>query len=210
MVMDARDNDYSIYFKRYSVNIVIERRCAVKYPNYAFVLVGDCRVGKTTLASVVVKKMRLRILIIASLTTRAPRDENDKRFSTCISTKRFEEKITSGDFAEFVRIGEHYYGHEQAQLEHVLRSRHGICDATQQGVNELLRRGYNVKPIRIIGKNHEHIQRSFYEKYPDRKDGDSRYNVIPVPYSCTIVNNFTLGGLQIAAQELVAFVRRHK
>lgn len=182
----------------------------MRYPNYAFMLVGDCRVGKTTLADIISHKMKMRVLIIRSLTTRAPREESDARFYTHISMKRFEEKIANEDLAECVRYGENYYGYERAQLEHVLRSRHGICVATQEGANELLKLGYNVKPVRIIGKNNEHIQRPFYAAHPERKADDERRNMIPVPYAHILVNDFTPGGLKKAVRELIAFIRKHK
>lgn len=188
---------------------------SVRDPNYIFVLIGDCRVGKTTLLGIAATELKMRIRIIKSVTTREPRNESDKRDYIHISKRSFEEKIGSGDFAECVRYppeGENwnYYGYERAYLENTLRQRHGICIATQEGALALMEQGYKVKPTRIIGKGNKEIQDAFYEQYPERKAEDEQRNVIEIPYALTIVNDFAPGGLEKAAKELCTFIRRHK
>lgn len=113
-------------------------------------LIGNCKIGKpfivsapagtgkTTLVNMLVSKFPC-IIASVSFTTRKPRDgEVDGVHYNFISQKEFDDKIASGDFLEYVRLYDEYYGTSRSWVEEKLNlGQHVVLVIDTQGAASL-------------------------------------------------------------------------
>lgn len=94
--------------------------------------------GKTTLCARLLDEFHNLKLSISS-TTRAPRgDEKNGLAYWFISVAEFEKKIADGDFAEWAKVHDNYYGTSKTTLEkYFTQSQAVLLDIDVQGARQL-------------------------------------------------------------------------
>jgi guanylate kinase len=99
-----------------------------------FVVSGPSGVGKSTIIRGALEtdpELRLSV----SSTTRAPREgEQEGRDYHFIDRAEFERMIEAGEFLEWARVYDHYYGTSRANVERILAGgHHAVLDIDTQG-----------------------------------------------------------------------------
>ena len=78
---------------------------------YILLLSGPSGAGKSTLLSKLLEDLKDELYFSVSYTTRAPREkEKDGINYNFISKDSFEKKIQNGDFLEYAKVHDNYYG----------------------------------------------------------------------------------------------------
>ncbi len=105
----------------------------------AFVLSGPSGAGKTTLVDMLCKEFDC-IERSISFTTRAPRaSEREGIDYNFITKEEFEEKIEKGDFLEYAKVFDHYYGTSKSFVEAQKdKGKHVILVIDTQGAMQLM------------------------------------------------------------------------
>ena len=103
-----------------------------------FVLSAPAGTGKTTLAQILKKEFEC-VASSTSYTTRAMRfDEKNGVDYHFISKEGFESKIVKGDFLEYSRVFEHYYGTDRKFVENLQRKgKHVLLVIDTQGAMKI-------------------------------------------------------------------------
>lgn len=106
-----------------------------------FVLSAPAGTGKTTLVKMLTDEFS-NIKKSTSCTTRMPRPrEKDGVDYFYIDRQTFEKKISEGDFLEYAKVFEHYYGTSKSFVEHELASGHHIFLVIDtQGAKQLMKK----------------------------------------------------------------------
>ena len=108
-------------------------------PGLAFVVSGPSAAGKTTLVAMLCNEFKC-VEKSVSFTTRPPRPAEipgvDYNF---ISTAEFEEMIRSGDFLEYAKVFDHYYGTSKNLVDtQKKKGNHVILVIDTQGAIQLM------------------------------------------------------------------------
>lgn len=104
-----------------------------------FVVSAPAGTGKTTLVRMLLEEFN-RVVESISFTTRAPRpDEIAGRDYHFISPQEFENKIAEGEFLEFAKVFDHYYGTSKHFVESEQNlGKHVILVIDTQGALQLM------------------------------------------------------------------------
>jgi len=105
----------------------------------AFVISAPAGTGKTTLVRMLCQRYDC-IVDSVSYTTRKPRkNEVAGRDYHFISTQEFEKKIAEGEFLEYAKVFDHYYGTSRTLVEQKLASgKHVALVIDTQGALQLM------------------------------------------------------------------------
>ncbi len=108
-------------------------------PGLAFVISGPSAAGKTTLVGMLCNEFNC-IEKSISFTTRAPRSTETSGVDyNFISAAEFEEKIQNGDFLEYAKVFDHYYGTSKSFVEEQKKKgKHVILVIDTQGAIQLM------------------------------------------------------------------------
>lgn len=103
-----------------------------------FVVSAPAGTGKTTLVRMLIEEFP-RVVESISFTTRSPRpNEIPGRDYHFITPAEFEKKIAEGEFLEYARVFDHYYGTSSKQLEaQRLKGKHVVLVIDTQGALQL-------------------------------------------------------------------------
>ena len=106
-----------------------------------FIISGPSGTGKSTIIEALLKK-RPELRYSISYTTRPPRgNEKDGEDYYFISKNAFEERMRSGDFAEWAEVHGHFYGTSAAYIEKTLaKGKDILLDIDIVGARKLLGR----------------------------------------------------------------------
>ena len=127
--------------------------------NIMVILSSPSGVGKTTLTKKLQQKYQT-FKISVSHTTRSPRSNEvngvDYHF---VSHQKFEELIKKGEFYEYAKIFENFYGTSKKKVDETLKTNDIIFDIDWQGTKQLSR-FKNLKLIKIylITDNKEELR----------------------------------------------------
>jgi guanylate kinase len=110
------------------------------YPR-VFVVSGPSGAGKTSILKAVRNRMPAMRMSV-SFTTRPPRPgEIHGRDYFFVTREEFEERIAQGDFLEWARVYENYYGTSLRAIRDILASRvHALLDIDTQGAKSIRER----------------------------------------------------------------------
>ncbi len=109
--------------------------------NKLFVFSGASGVGKSTVLKVVMEA-RPDLRFSVSATTRAPREGEEEGVSYYFVTEQvFKDMIARGEFLEYNRHNDNYYGTPWPQLAEKLEHNHAALDIEPNGA-------FNVKSVR--------------------------------------------------------------
>lgn len=105
----------------------------------AFVISAPAGTGKTTLVRMLCKK-HPSVVSSVSYTTRAPRrNETPGKDYHFISHKEFEKKIEEGEFLEYAKVFDHYYGTSRKFVEsQQAEGKHVVLVIDTQGAIQLM------------------------------------------------------------------------
>lgn len=112
---------------------------SVKRKGHLFVVSAPSGTGKTTLCREMLRQFE-RLIFSISFTTRQPRP-NEKHGVDYffISVERFKEGITSGQWAEYARVYDNYYGTSKEFLQHhLLKGNDVLLDIDVQGADQIV------------------------------------------------------------------------
>ena len=106
-----------------------------------FVVSAPAGTGKTTLVRMLCEEFDC-VHESISFTTRAPRaNEVVDRDYHFIGREEFERKIADGDFLEYARVFDHYYGTSKSEVDsHLNEGRHVVLVIDTQGALQLMER----------------------------------------------------------------------
>jgi guanylate kinase len=104
-----------------------------------FIVSAPAGTGKTTLVQMLAKEFDC-VASSVSMTTREPRQGEVQGVDyDFLTRKEFEEKITAGDFLEYVELYGHYYGTSKKKVEELRnRGKHVILTIDTQGARQLM------------------------------------------------------------------------
>ena len=105
--------------------------------NIMLILSSPSGVGKTTLTKKIQQKYS-SFKISVSHTTRKPRsNEVDGVDYNFVSQSEFEDLIKKGEFYEYAKIFENYYGTLKSQVDNLIKKNDLIFDIDWQGTKQL-------------------------------------------------------------------------
>jgi guanylate kinase len=125
-----------------------------------FVVSAPAGTGKTTLVEMLVGEFP-EIVGSVSFTTRLQRDcEIDKIHYNFVTVKEFEDKIAKGDFLEYVKLYDYYYGTSSRAVEELQKQgKHVILVIDTQGALQLKKRNYPATFIFIAPPSREILRK---------------------------------------------------
>ncbi|MBI4992111.1 MAG: hypothetical protein HZB99_02735 [Candidatus Harrisonbacteria bacterium] len=119
--------------------------------------VGPRAIGKTYWTEKLKKKFGSKLQRVRNVTTRQPRDENDRKYYYFLAKEQFEEGIRNCAFLEHDHYrDEHdhrldqYYGSSLDETKSVLRDSHGIMALTPRGTEALYGCRYEINVAIIL------------------------------------------------------------
>ena len=134
-----------------------------------FVVSAPSGAGKTTLCEAARKRLPHLVYSVSS-TTRPPRDgEQDGVDYFFVSEARFREGIDSGQWAEWARVHDNYYGTSARFIEdHLAAGRDVLLDIDVQGAAQILRRYPDAVTIFIMAPSMDVLRRRITDRGLDR------------------------------------------
>lgn len=174
-----------------------------------FVVSAPAGTGKTTLVKMLVEEFSC-VKASVSCTTRPPRKgEVPGEDYDFISEQEFEEKIADGDFLEYAKVFDHYYGTcKKSLLKQLEKGKHVILVIDTQGAMQI-KKLWPAVYVFILPPSMEELSRRLNsrqteqpEKIKSRLEWARREVAMAVNYDYQIVNDH----LKIAYQVLRSIV----
>jgi guanylate kinase len=136
-----------------------------------FIVSAPSGAGKTTLVREVLKEFA-GLSYSVSHTTRPPRvNEKEGLDYFFISPAEFEEKIAGGDWLEWARVHDHYYGTSRAFVEDcLLQGKSLLLDIDVQGAVQIMASGLNPISVFILPPSFEALSQRLLNRGTDSKE----------------------------------------
>ena len=144
----------------------------VKDESVMLILSSPSGAGKTTISKKIQQKYK-DFKISVSHTTRKPRaNEIDGVDYHFVSKSSFKEKISKGDFYEFAKIFDNYYGTSKQSVQYLLKKNFDILfDIDWQGTQQLTKyKELNFIKIFILPPNKKSLEKRLMERNQDNKE----------------------------------------
>jgi guanylate kinase len=168
--------------------------------NPIIALVGSSGVGKTSLILAALKEFPDCLAPIRVLTTRARRGSEDDVFCRFVDAKEIQRRRDAGSLVQYLEYAGNVYGCDREDIDGGIQRGCGIQAYVETGIFDLRKAGYSVVVVHILGEGAP-------EPEAKRKVADEKRAEISLTYDKVIVNSFTPGGFERAAQELQEFIR---
>ena len=146
--------------------------------NIMVILSSPSGVGKTTITKKLQQKYQ-NLKISISHTTRPPRsNEIDGVDYNFISKKKFEELINKGNFYEYAKIFENYYGTLKKNVDETIKKNDIIFDIDWQGTKQLTSfRNLNIIKIYLITNSKSELKKRLLKRDQNTKEEvEKRFN----------------------------------
>ncbi len=146
--------------------------------NIMVILSSPSGVGKTTITKKLQQKYQ-NLKISISHTTRPPRsNEIDGVDYNFISKKKFEELIKKGNFYEYAKIFENYYGTLKKNVDETIKKNDIIFDIDWQGTKQLTSfRNLNIIKIYLITNSKSELKKRLLKRDQNTKEEvEKRFN----------------------------------
>jgi guanylate kinase len=136
-----------------------------------FIVSAPSGAGKTTLVREALQQFP-GLSYSVSHTTRPPRGDEKEGFDYFfISPAEFEEKITRGDWLEWARVHDNYYGTSRSFVEDcLLRGKSLLLDIDVQGAIQIMASGLNPVSVFILPPSFETLSRRLFSRGTDSKE----------------------------------------
>nr|NJM03862.1 guanylate kinase [Desulfobacula sp.] len=136
-----------------------------------FIVSAPSGAGKTTLVREALKAFP-GLFYSVSHTTRPPRgDEREGLDYFFISPAEFEEKITRGDWLEWARVHDNYYGTSRSFVEDCLQQGKSLLlDIDVQGAMQIMASGLNPVSVFILPPSFEALSQRLLNRGTDSKE----------------------------------------
>ena len=136
-----------------------------------FVVSAPSGAGKTTLIRQVLKRFKT-LSYSVSHTTRPPRgNEKEGLDYFFISPAEFEEKISKGDWLEWARVHDNYYGTSRSFVEDCLQQGKSLLlDIDVQGAVQIMASGLNPISVFILPPSFEALSQRLLNRGTDSKE----------------------------------------
>ena len=146
--------------------------------NIMVILSSPSGVGKTTITKKLQQKYQ-NLKISISYTTRPPRsNEIDGVDYNFISKKKFEELINKGNFYEYAKIFENYYGTLKKNVDETIKKNDIIFDIDWQGTKQLTSfKNLNLIKIYLITDSKSELKKRLLKRDQNTKEEvEKRFN----------------------------------
>ncbi len=142
----------------------------MKQSGKLFIISAPSGAGKSTLLRQVLKRFDTLSYSI-SHTTRSPRkNEVNGQDYFFITAKEFEEKIDQGDWLEWAKVHDHYYGTSKAFVnESLAKGLSLILDIDVQGAKQILKAGIKAVTIFIMAPSFEILTQRLKDRGTDTR-----------------------------------------
>jgi ribose 1,5-bisphosphokinase PhnN len=175
----------------------------VQVTGIVFAVVGPSGCGKTALIEEMLKRFADELVLLPSLTTRAPRNAEDDRSTRFVSREEFERMRHAGELVQSVEYAGNLYGDVLQDVNDILESgRHAIRPLVETSVRSFRDKGYRVAMARVVPEGSAYRNRD-----PERVALDAKRSDETFPADIEIRNSFEPGGFEAAAGELSSFIR---
>ncbi len=168
-----------------------------KHPVIA--LVGPSGCGKTSIMLKVFEKLPGKVFPMTNLTSRPKREPSDDVFYKFVEPEEIRRMEARGELAQYLEYAGNLYGSVKAWNEATLEKGFGIHAYVEQGVHDMRAAGYDVIPVKVTSDN-------IVFRDEKRSSEDAQRGKMELDYAFTLHNSFKPGGLDKAADELVAFI----
>ena len=118
--------------------------------NYLIALVGPSAVGKTYAIEKLISEFGSKLKRVKNVTTRPPRDDQDKKYYYLVTKDQFLERMHNSDFLEHDEYLDNYYGSSLDKIKQVLRQANGIFAITPRGAEELYKCRFEINVLFVI------------------------------------------------------------
>ena len=182
--------------------------------NIMLILSSPSGVGKTTLTKKIQQKYN-SFKISVSHTTRKPRsNEVDGIDYNFVSQRKFEELIKKGEFYEYAKIFENYYGTLKNQVDNLIKKNDLIFDIDWQGTKQLSKFN-NLEFIKIylIAESKEELKKRLIKRNQNtKKEIEKRFNSFDHDikhwndYDYIIINK----NLEVCFNQIEKIIENHK
>lgn len=178
-----------------------------------FVISAPSGAGKNSLINILLDK-EPRLVHSVSSTTR-PRRANEAEgiHYHFLTLQEFESRVAAGEFLEYARVLDNYYGTEVREIERIFAlGKYPILDIDVQGAQTLRRKKIRMVSIFIVPPSMEELERRLRARASEteeqirsrlelaRKEMMEQHN-----FDYVVVND----DLMQAAEEMAGIVRRH-
>ncbi|MBU1195180.1 MAG: guanylate kinase [Proteobacteria bacterium] len=142
----------------------------MNHPGKLFIISAPSGAGKSTLIRQVLKRFDTLSYSI-SHTTRSPRkNEVNGQDYFFITAQEFEEKIDQGDWLEWAKVHDHYYGTSKAFVNESLeKGQNLILDIDVQGAKQILDAGIKAVTIFIMAPSFDILAQRLKDRGTDTR-----------------------------------------
>ncbi|MFA5945750.1 MAG: hypothetical protein WC802_02475 [Patescibacteria group bacterium] len=161
-------------------------------------IVAPSGAGKTTLIDRAIARLPDKIGRIISFTTRPQRTEADTLWYEFVSREEVEKRKTAGLVVQLIEFNGHIYGTDRPHIKQVLEHKIGILAVVEHGIQTYIDAGIPLIVIKLEPKG--------FTQPASRIAADELRARIPIHIDKTIKNDFALGGLEKATEELVSYI----
>ena len=126
-----------------------------------FVLSGPSGVGKGTVRDNILKDKSINLVFSISMTTRKPRDgEIDGVHYYFVTNEYFEEEIKKGEFLEYAKFVNNYYGTPKKAIEKLLNSgKNVLLEIEVQGAKQVMEKCKDAITIFMMPPSFEELEK---------------------------------------------------
>ncbi|NCN52896.1 hypothetical protein GW950_00340 [Candidatus Wolfebacteria bacterium] len=166
------DSEYFRFSKKYG-----DLFAEIRGKKWLIAFVGPSAIGKTYWIENLKRYYGQRLERVKNVTTRLPRDSNDKKYYYIVSKEQFEFAREECRFMEHDEYLGNYYGSSLEEIKRVLRSRHGAFAITPEGAKALYthRLEFNIKFILLVPESEVVLRKNLERRGIEDKEKQQKY-----------------------------------
>ena len=190
----------------------MDKQSSGKMTGRLFVVSGPSGSGKSTLSREAIKRTMAQLSV--SATTRKPgQSEIDGKDYYFLSEKEFKDKIEAGEFLEYARVFDHYYGTPASPvMEKLKEGKTIVLEIDVQGAAQVFQKHPEALGILVLPPDDEELKRRLLGRGRDDEDtikkrlANAQWEIEQAQktlnYKYTIIND----NLDKAIEEIVALI----
>lgn len=167
-------------------------------------LVGPSGSGKTALILAMRDTFPEKTVVLKSLTTRAPRDEQDALFYEFVGVEELRAREHAGRLVQVSEYAGNFYAHDREHIDHVIQQGIALCAIVEFGVLALRNAGYDIRTLKLIPFPPRHPRE---REDPSRLLADAKRVSLITQHDFELTNDFHEGGWETSVTRMAEIVR---